>query len=40
MDYKDTLLMPKTDFQCVGILGVREVEFQQRWQEINLMKKY
>ncbi|MCR3905796.1 MAG: isoleucine--tRNA ligase [Tenericutes bacterium] len=39
MDYKDTLLMPKTDFQMRGNLGVREVEFQQRWHEIDLYKK-
>lgn len=39
MDYKDTLLMPKTDFQMRGNLGVREVEFQQRWNDIDLYKK-
>lgn len=36
MDYKDTLLMPKTEFPMRGNLGVREEEFQQRWHEINL----
>jgi len=36
MDYKDTLLMPKTDFQMRGNLGVRELEFQARWKSINL----
>ena len=39
MDYKDTLLMPKTDFQMRGNLGVREVEFQKRWKDINLYEK-
>jgi isoleucyl-tRNA synthetase len=39
MDYKDTLLMPKTDFQMRGNLGVREVEFQKRWKDIDLYKK-
>ena len=36
MDYKDTLLMPKTDFPMRGNLGVREVDFQKRWKEIDL----
>ena len=39
MDYKDTLLMPKTDFQMRGNLGVRELEFQKRWNEMDLYKK-
>ena len=39
MEYKDTLLMPKTEFQMRGNLGVREVEFQQRWKDINLYQK-
>ncbi len=39
MDYKNTLLMPKTDFQMRGNLGVREVEFQQRWKDIDLYNK-
>lgn len=36
MDFKDTLLMPNTDFPMRGNLGVREVEFQNRWKEIDL----
>jgi hypothetical protein len=32
MDYKDTLLMPKTEFQMRGNLGTREPEFQARWK--------
>ncbi len=39
MDYKDTLLMPKTDFQMRGNLGVREIEFQERWKTIDLYQK-
>ena len=39
MDYKNTLLMPKTDFQMRGNLGVRELEFQKRWKDIDLYKK-
>lgn len=39
MDYKDTLLMPKTDFQMRGNLGVRELEFQKRWQDLKLYEK-
>jgi len=39
MDYKDTLLMPNTNFPMRGNLGVRELEFQARWQAINLYEK-
>jgi len=39
MDYKDTLLMPKTDFQMRGNLGTREPEFQARWKAMNLYEK-
>ena len=39
MEYKHTLLMPKTDFQMRGNLGVRELEFQQRWKDIDLYQK-
>ena len=39
MDYKDTLLMPKTEFQMRGNLGVRELEFQQKWEEMDLYNK-
>ncbi|MDY0075426.1 MAG: class I tRNA ligase family protein, partial [Acholeplasmataceae bacterium] len=39
MDYKDTLLMPKTDFQMRGNLGVREVEFQKRWNDLKLYER-
>ncbi len=39
MDYKHTLLMPKTEFQMRGNLGVRELEFQKRWKDIDLYQK-
>ena len=39
MEIKDTLLMPKTNFPMRGNLGVREKEFQKRWEEINLYEK-
>ncbi len=39
MDYKDTLLMPKTDFQMRGNLGMREPEFQKRWEDLGLYEK-
>lgn len=39
MDYKHTLLMPKTEFQMRGNLGVRELEFQARWKDMNLYQK-
>lgn len=39
MDYKDTLLMPKTEFEMRGRLGEREPLIQKRWQEIDLYKK-
>lgn len=39
MDYKDTLLMPKTEFQMRGNLGVREPEFQKRWNDLDLYNK-
>ena len=39
MDYKDTLLMPKTDFQMRGNLGMKEPEFQKRWEDLGLYEK-
>jgi len=39
MDYKHTLLMPKTEFQMRGNLGVRELEFQARWKDMDLYQK-
>ncbi len=39
MDFKDTLQMPKTEFPMRGNLGVREVEFQKAWEEMDLYNK-
>lgn len=39
MDLKDTLLLPKTDFPMRGNLGVRELDFQQKWEELKLYEK-
>ena len=39
MDYKDTLNMPKTNFEMRGNLGKREPLFQQRWEELNLYEE-
>ena len=39
MEYKNTLLMPKTDFPMRGNLPVRELDIQKYWQEIDIYKK-
>lgn len=39
MDYKDTLLMPKTDFPMRGNLPKKEPEIQARWEEMDIYKK-
>ena len=39
MDYKDTLLMPKTDFPMRGNLPKKEPEIQARWEEMNIYQK-
>lgn len=39
MNYKDTLLMPKTDFEMRGNLPKKEPAFIQRWQEANMYEK-
>lgn len=39
MDYKDTLLMPKTDFEMRGNLGVREPIIQKTWETMDLYNK-
>jgi len=36
MELKDTLLLPKTSFEMRGNLGVRELEFQKKWDEMHL----
>ncbi len=38
MDYKDTLLMPKTEFPMRGNLPKREPDIQQQWEEIDIYK--
>ncbi|WP_174733856.1 isoleucine--tRNA ligase [Mesobacillus harenae] len=39
MEYKDTLLMPKTEFPMRGNLPNREPDMQAKWEEMNLYKK-
>jgi isoleucyl-tRNA synthetase len=39
MEYKDTLLMPKTDFPMRGNLPNREPKMQEKWNEMNIYKK-
>lgn len=39
MEYKDTLLMPKTDFEMRGKLPTKEPKFQQRWLDEKLYEK-
>lgn len=39
MDYKETLLMPKTDFPMRGNLPKREPEMQKQWDEMNIYEK-
>jgi isoleucyl-tRNA synthetase len=38
MDYKDTLLMPKTEFPMRGNLPKREPEIQEKWRERDIYK--
>ncbi|MFC0188970.1 isoleucine--tRNA ligase [Fictibacillus aquaticus] len=39
MNYKDTLLMPKTEFPMRGNLPQREPEVQAKWNELNIYEK-
>ena len=39
MDYKDTLLMPNTEFPMRGNLPKREPDIQEKWEERNIYKK-
>ncbi|MEB1810012.1 MAG: isoleucine--tRNA ligase [Bacillaceae bacterium] len=39
MEYKDTLLMPKTEFPMRGNLPNREPEMQKKWDEMNIYQK-
>ncbi len=36
MDYKDTLLMPKTEFKMRGNLAENEVKMRNHWEDIDL----
>jgi isoleucyl-tRNA synthetase len=39
MEYKDTLLMPKTEFPMRGNLPKREPEIQEKWKEMNIYEQ-
>src|SRR5690606_21304494 len=39
MEFKDTLLMPNTEFEMKGNLGTKEPLIQKRWAEIDLYNK-
>ncbi|PAQ13213.1 isoleucine--tRNA ligase [Bacillaceae bacterium SAOS 7] len=39
MEYKNTLLMPKTEFPMRGNLPKREPDMQQKWDEMDIYKK-
>ncbi|KQL54702.1 isoleucine--tRNA ligase [Heyndrickxia shackletonii] len=39
MEYKDTLLMPKTDFPMRGNLPKREPEIQEKWESMSIYQK-
>jgi isoleucyl-tRNA synthetase len=39
MNYKDTLLMPKTEFPMRGNLPQREPLVQEKWNELNIYQK-
>lgn len=38
VEYKDTLLMPKTDFPMRGNLPVNEPKIQAKWAEMDINK--
>ncbi len=40
MEYKNTLLMPKTEFPMRGNLPKREPAMQEKWAEMNIYEKY
>ncbi|KAB7707986.1 isoleucine--tRNA ligase [Bacillus aerolatus] len=39
MEYKDTLLMPKTEFPMRGNLPKREPAMQEKWNDMNIYEK-
>ena len=38
VEYKETLLMPKTDFPMRGNLPVNEPKMQDKWNEMDINK--
>ena len=38
VEYKDTLLMPKTDFPMRGGLPTKEPQIQAKWDEMDINK--
>ena len=38
-NFKDTLLIPKTDFPMRGNLGKKEPDIQSEWTESNLYQR-
>ena len=40
MEYKDTLLMPKTEFPMRGDLPTNEPAMQEKWKKWTFIKKY
>ncbi len=38
-DFKDSLLMPKTDFPMRGNLGVNELPIQEKWDKLHIYEK-
>lgn len=39
MDFKETILLPKTDFEMRGNLTTKEPKFQQRWDDEDIYHK-
>ena len=39
MNYKDTLLMPKTEFEMRGNLPKKEPKYVERWQKEEHVRK-
>ena len=39
MNYKDTLLMPKTEFEMRGNLPKKEPKYVERWQKENMYER-
>lgn len=40
MEYKDTLLMPKTEFPMRGNLPVKELETREKWERLDLYNSF